>query len=499
MNQTYTKHFHKQNDDVTHIFNIIVCTDINGGISKNGKIPWKIQEDFNYFKDTITYKQYNKPNIIIMGRNTYEQMNLIKGHINIIISTQLKQIMTNENENVYIFNTVNNAIKYICDTNKSEYNKIYVCGGKNIYDVFLKNSDLNIKLHWTLLNKNYNCDNTIDINLLTLLNKNNILKQYECVDTYTNEIIQVNFNIPIIESSNKEENDYISLMDNILNNGNYTKCRNGATYSKFGNLLKFNLKSFPLLTTKKMFMKGVFEELMYFIKGYTNSKHLSDKGVKIWEKNTTKDFIKKCNLPYEEYDMGPMYGFQWRHFNADYTGMNDSYENKGFDQLKYVMDELKQNPNSRRILMTTYNPIQAKEGVLFPCHGISIQFNTQLIESNKYKLNISQNQRSCDYFLGVPFNIASYALMNYMICHVLNNDPNCKYKYEPGELVMFLGDYHIYVEHKLQAIRQILRTPEKFPHLLFKRNVTNIEDFILEDIDIVNYNSYPGIIAEMIA
>jgi thymidylate synthase len=114
-------------------------------------------------------------------------------------------------------------------------------------------------------------------------------------------------------------------------------------------------------------------------------------------------------------------------------------------------------------------------------------------------LNISQNQRSCDYFLGVPFNIASYALLNYMICHVLNNDPECKYIYEPGELVMFLGDYHIYKEHKTQAIRQILRIPKKFPNLKFKRSISKMEEFTLEDIELINYESYPGIQAEMIA
>jgi thymidylate synthase len=193
-----------------------------------------------------------------------------------------------------------------------------------------------------------------------------------------------------------------------------------------------------------------------------------------------------------------MYGFQWRHFNAQYNGMGQSYEEKGFDQLTYVLNELKTNPNSRRILMTTYNPAQASQGVLFPCHGISIQFQTHKID-DVYSLNISQNQRSCDYFLGVPFNIASYALLNYMICHVLNNDPECKYKFEPGELIMFLGDYHLYKVHTQQANRQTLRNPYKFPTLHFKKNVSNIEDFKLEDIEISGYECYPGIVAEMVA
>ena len=481
------------------IFNIIVCTDINGGISKNGKIPWKIQEDYNFFRDTITNKQNSKPNVIIMGRNTYEEMNLVKGHINVIISKTLKITDLNTSEIVHIFNTIEEALIKITEF---DYNEIFVCGGKKIYEYFLDNKkNDNTRLYWTLINENYDCDNILNFNELSNLNAHcrNIQNCYELEDTLNKEIVSVFFQRPAFSMSNREEQQYIILMNSILSSGKFAPCRNGYTYSKFGNILRFNLNSFPLLTTKKMFMKGIFEELMFFIKGHTNSKHLFDKGVKIWEKNTTPEFLKKCNLPYEEFDMGPMYGFQWRHFNAPYEGMNTSYEGKGFDQLQYVLSELKQNPNSRRILMTTYNPAQAKEGVLFPCHGISIQFNTEPIDDNHYRLNISQNQRSCDYFLGVPFNIASYALLNYMICHVLNNDPECKYRYEPGELVMFLGDYHIYKEHKTQAIRQILRIPKKFPKLEFKRNIIKIEDFTLEDILISDYDSYSAIQADMIA
>jgi thymidylate synthase len=299
--------------------------------------------------------------------------------------------------------------------------------------------------------------------------------------------------------NNIEEHKYLKIMENLLNDGNMTEGRNGFTYSKFGEIIRFNLKnSFPLLTTKKMFFKGIFEELMYFIKGQTDSNILANNGIKIWEKNTTREFLDNMDLKYEVGDMGPMYGFQWRHFNAEYNGMDKSYENKGFDQLVYVLNELKTNPHSRRILMTTYNPAQASEGVLFPCHGISIQFHTHKI-GDVYSLNISQNQRSCDYFLGVPFNIASYALLNYMICHVLNNDPECKYKFEPGQLIMFLGDYHLYKVHTQQAQRQTLRTPYKFPTLHFKKNINNIKDFKLEDIEISGYECYPGIVAEMVA
>jgi thymidylate synthase len=198
-----------------------------------------------------------------------------------------------------------------------------------------------------------------------------------------------------------------------------------------------------------------------------------------------------------------MYGFQWLHFNAQYHGMNHNYTDKGFNQLEYILNELKMNPTSRRIIMTTYNPAQAKQGVLFPCHGIGIIFNAEKdvldMNENTYYLNCMQLQRSCDYFLGVPFNIASYSLLVYMICEVLNNDITCKYKYKPGELTMSLGDYHLYNSHIEEAARQVVRSPNDFPSLHFNKKIYNLEDFKLEDIEIKNYNPGVEIKAKMVS
>ena len=497
--------------------NLIVCTDKYGGISKNGDIPWKIQEDSNYFRDTITKKINKLPNIIIMGRKTYEKMGIVKGHINIIISSTLKLSDIKSDELIYIVEDFKNLFNCDCDDShhllnelNNKYSKIFVCGGAYIYDEFIQlynQNKINLILHWSIIDQDYSCDNFIEIEQIKsildslYLKDSYIDKTFVCRDTKNNIDVSVKFIFQEQKNINKDETKYLNIMEFILDSGQLTQTRNGFTYNKFGEMLKFDLESYPLLTTKKVFFKGVFEELMYFIKGETNSKILSDKGVKIWEKNTSKEFHDKCNLNYEEYDMGPMYGFQWRHFNSPYNGMNADYTDKGFDQLKYVLSELKNNPSSRRILMTTYNPAFASEGVLFPCHGISIQFNTEKLPNtiNKYKLNISQNQRSCDYFLGVPFNIASYALLNYMVCHILNNDTECKYKYIPGTLTMFLGDYHLYDTHLIQARRQVLRIPNEFPKLKIKKNVTNIEDFRIDDFELISYDSYQHIQAEMVA
>jgi dihydrofolate reductase/thymidylate synthase len=494
------------------VYNIILCTDINKGISKNGKIPWKFQEDSNFFRDKIN-KSQNKQSIIIMGRKTYEEMNVVKNKINIIISSTLKNIplsdvKSDDNTQVYILGEIGLIESFIINNLCIDNPEIWVCGGKQIYDYFLQKPASRINILWTEIQSDYYCDNhimffhtedfekSISLECKDLLSNNNnhqLIFRQSCKVNYYNK---VNYD-------NKPEQAYLDEMYNILTTGSYTKCRNGYTLSKFGSMLKFNLDSFPLLTTKKIQFKTIFEELMFFIRGDTNNKHLREKGVKIWDGNTTKEFIDKCGLKYEEDDLGPMYGFQWRHFNAEYKDCNQNYSGQGFDQLKYILTELKSNPTSRRLIFTTYNPAQAFQGVLFPCHGICIQFNVEPVVNLEtkvaFKLNISENQRSCDYFLGVPFNIASYALLNYMVCSVLNSDPDCAYRFIPGELTMFLGDYHLYEEHLIQAKRQILRTPKAFPKLNIINGRTNIEDFCFEDFVLEGYEPEPFIQAKMIA
>lgn len=194
-----------------------------------------------------------------------------------------------------------------------------------------------------------------------------------------------------------------------------------------------------------------------------------------------------------------MYGFNWLHYGADYEGMNHDYTGKGFNQLEYCLNLLKNDPHSRRILMTTYNPEIAKQGCLFPCHGIDIIFNVKT-KDNVNILSCMMTQRSADMFLGVPFNIASYSLLVHIICEVINNDKTYSgNKFTPGILTINLGDLHIYEDHKTQCIRQILRDPYPFPQLIIKGQHVNMSDFTYEDFELIDYNCYPGIIAQMVA
>ena len=210
--------------------------------------------------------------------------------------------------------------------------------------------------------------------------------------------------------------------------------------------------------------------------------------------------------------MGPMYGYQWRHFNAQYENSQSDYTNMGYDQLLDVIKLIKEDPFSRRILMTSYNPAQAKFGVLYPCHGISIQFYVEDNNSN-FNLNCLMNQRSGDAFLGIPFNISSYALLVYMLCNhinctggIIHNQQN--YKINPGKLMMIFCDIHIYEQHIDAVNKQIERIPYNFPQLRINYEIKNfnntneegsINNLEFKDLEIINYNSYDSIKAQMIA
>ena len=479
--------------------NLCVCVDRNGGISKNGEIPWDIKEDMGFFLDQINRPSKNKK-LLVCGKNTYNKIKNIKDVSFLIITTTLE---TNQ-PNIFILNNIDNLKNKLY--NEFDNYDIFIVGGKNIYDYAFKNLSY-MNFAFSKIEHDYKCDNILEnfnmyyeIFIECLSSKSFIVK-----DNKNNLDVKITFYSTLFKKfknnkqQNKSEQQYLDLIEDILINGDRRQTRNGYTRSLFGKTLEFNLDKFPLLTTKKMFIKGIFEELMFFLKGNTDTTILSKEGIKIWEGNTTREFLDNMGFVNRQVgDMGPMYGFQLRHFNAKYTDCNEKYTNCGFDQLQYCINLLKTNPTSRRIIMTTYNPEQAFEGVLFPCHGITIMFYCSIVNGNTYKLDLMMTQRSCDLFLGIPFNIASYALFVYLICDHINNSES-QYKYIPGRLIMNLGDVHIYEEHTVQAIRQILRVPVEFPELDINKKIINLEDYKLEDITIDNYNHFPGIVAKMIA
>lgn len=225
------------------------------------------------------------------------------------------------------------------------------------------------------------------------------------------------FNTQLFKSKHGEF-QYLELIGKIIERGQEKTDRTGVgTYSLFGEMMRFDLqRSFPLLTTKKVFWKGVVEELLWFLRGSTDGRLLSDKGVRIWDGNGSREFLDKLGFQERrEGDLGPVYGFQWRHFGAAYQNCDTDYTGKGIDQIKELIDQLQQNPDSRRHIVSAWNVSDLKKMALPPCH-VLFQFYV-----SQGRLSCMLYQRSCDVGLGIPFNIASYALLTTLIAKVPSN------------------------------------------------------------------------------
>ena len=295
------------------------------------------------------------------------------------------------------------------------------------------------------------------------------------------------------ECVNEGEQSYLDLLRKILNEGQRKEGRNGTTISSFGERMEFNIENqFPLLTTKRMFWKGIVGEIVWFLNANTDAKKLNEMGVKIWDGNSSREYLDSIGLTdYREGDCGPIYGFQWRNFNGTYRGPDVDYikEGNGVDQLASIIEQIRTNPGSRRLLMSGWNPYQEKQMALPPCHTL-YQFYV-----NDGKLSCQMYQRSGDMFLGVPFNIGSTALLTYMIAHLTG--------LKPHKIILVIGDAHIYECHTDAVKKQIDRTPTEFCQLRIKEredgsDIVNPEDFRMDDFELVGYKSQGRIKAKMV-
>lgn len=287
------------------------------------------------------------------------------------------------------------------------------------------------------------------------------------------------------------EQQYLDIIRKIIEKGSPKVDRtNVGTRAIFGEMMKFSLReSFPLLTTKKVFWRGIAEELLWFIKGDTNGNHLSEKGVKIWDAHGSKEFLTSRGLgDRQQGDLGPIYGFQWRHFGANYTDMNADYTGQGVDQLAECINLIKTDPTSRRIILSSWNPTDLNKMSLPPCH-LLCQFFVNITPLGDKELSCMMYQRSCDIGLGVPFNIASYSLLTCLIAH------SCGLK--PGEFIHSMGDTHVYENHISPLKIQLSREPKPFPKLVIKCEPKVIDDYIMDDFEIVGYNPHDTIFMEM--
>ncbi|MBL8910506.1 MAG: thymidylate synthase [Archangium sp.] len=271
---------------------------------------------------------------------------------------------------------------------------------------------------------------------------------------------------------------YLQLMKEVLEKGRERKDRTGVgTRGLFGGQLRFDLReSFPLLTTKKVHLKSIIHELLWFVRGETHVQPLKDVGVSIWDEWATAEQTAKFGR--KEGELGPVYGHQWRNFGATLNA-DGTYAKDGVDQLARLMHDLKEKPASRRLLVTGWNPKEADQVALPPCHTL-FQFHVQDGE-----LSCHLYQRSADLFLGVPFNIASYSLFTLMIAQAAG--------LKGGDFVHSFGDVHLYSNHLEQAQLQLSRTPKTFPQMKLNPARKNLFEFVFEDFTLENYDPHPAI------
>ena len=296
-------------------------------------------------------------------------------------------------------------------------------------------------------------------------------------------------------SEKHEESQYLQLISDILEKGSVEEGRNGITKSLFGYSMRFTLRdgALPILTTKRVAWKTCFHELMWFIRGCTDNVELQKQNVHIWDGNSSRSFLDSRGLTNNaENDLGPVYGHQWRHFNAPYSDCHTDYSGKGIDQLQNIINELKtaEGRKSRRLVMTAWNPCQLNEMALPPCH-VLIQFNVRS-EGDQHYLSCALYQRSGDVGLGVPFNIASYSFLTHILakhCGLIAD-----------EFVYFLGNAHIYLDHIEILQKQILNDPYPFPHINIHTAHKCVDDYSLNDIEwTTQYKSHPPLKMNMSA
>ncbi len=461
-------------------FSIIVATDSDNGIAVNGKMPWHNTSDMTFFRETTTGRGRN---IVVMGRLTYETIPLKARPLANRRCCILSKTWSQENHlDLSVYPSIPELLTDLGIARK-RYDNVFVIGGESIYKQFLsKYLYLCDKIYVTRFRENYQCDKFFpwdDVKNFRAVQSPSVFHSFTrfCVS-------------PDVVHGEKV---YLNLLRDIINLGEICSDRTGVgTQVLFARQLRFDISaSIPILTTKNVRYDDVLKELLFFISGQTDTTLLDEENVHIWNANTSEEFLKKRGLEYKKGDMGPMYGHQWRRSGAEYKGCESSYhysaEDGGVDQLQGVIESLKKNPHSRRHLICSWSASEISQMVLAPCH-FACQFH---VSGDSQYLDCLVSQRSADCFLGLPYNIASYSILTYMIAHLCD--------LQPRELVFSLGDAHIYTTHFQAVAQQIVRGPKPFPQLYFKnpRKIHKIEDFNSDNVIIKDYDSWPSIKAKM--
>jgi len=457
-------------------------------MGKNGAMPWNNKADLKWFKDTTT----GHP--VIMGRKTYEAIgHPLKNRVNIVVST--REDLWTENSGIRVYDNLEKAIEFA----KSIDEEVYIIGGASIYDYALE-LDLVDRIYIDMLAEDVKDADTFFPDVISHPDWEEVGTPIEIEPrkAYATTYVKIR------GRENHVDEQYLNLVNRIIKEGTEKDTRAGKTRSIFGAQLRFNLKEgLPMLTTKKMFAKGVIHELLWFLKGDTNIRYLVENGVHIWDDDAYRYFLQTickkpgagaamdkeeflrrvlvrdawyffAEKPYRFGDLGPVYGKQWRNFG-------------GVDQIKEVIEKLRNNPDDRRIMLSAWNVGEIKDMALPPCH-YTCQFYTKKLSNGKRELSCMFQMRSNDVILGLPFNILSYSILTHMIAQCCDM--------EVGELIFSGGDVHVY-ENQIEEYERSQKNnnPHMYslPTLLLNPDIKEIDDFKYEDIKIEGYRSYPSV------
>uniref|UniRef100_A0A0G4HTD0 Bifunctional dihydrofolate reductase-thymidylate synthase n=1 Tax=Chromera velia CCMP2878 TaxID=1169474 RepID=A0A0G4HTD0_9ALVE len=526
---------------------VVAATTATFGIGVKGRLPWELPSDMNFFRrltSEVTSTE-EKQNAVVMGRKTWESIpskyKPLKNRLNVVISSSLTS--SDVPESVKLVKSLREALSLLQGDLRDRTEAVFIIGGASVYKAAFESGVVS-RVFWTRIGVDIECDtfvpkfwsedeegetdgkeggeketpkfrlvslsesraeNGVPFDFAVLENEETVRSEWQerqREDSSSSLSFLSKFQrkenkdekeklvpvevFPLLRDRRHEELQYLDLIAELINFGVVQDDRTGVgVRSKFGRMMRFDLReTFPLLTTKRVFWRGVVEELLWFVRGDTNAKNLSDKKVRIWDANGSREFLDGRGLQHrEEGDLGPVYGFQWRHFGAAYKDMHADYSGEGVDQLSSVVETLKKNPNDRRLIVSAWNPSDLPKMALPPCH-LLFQFYAANGE-----LSCSLYQRSCDVGLGVPFNIASYSLLTMMVAQATG--------LKAREFVHFLGHTHVYKNHVEPLKTQLKRTPRPFPVLKINPEKKDLDSFDASDFELDGYRPWGKIEMEM--
>ena len=494
--------------------NLIVAYSAHDyGIGSHGKLPWNLPKELKRFRDITTNTGYSNIhdisieyiNVIVMGRKTWESMGrrILPNRINLVVTNNDVDFNSNYDDPKFPLFSCWDLYEeelgnYLLYTNKKRaiplvIAKIFIIGGASIYRLALETKYIDTIYTTEIYDKTISSDVFYPMELQNAKKyKLTAISEFQLeANIYYRYCEYKNADLPNIAWENKEELAYLEVMRHIYTRGIIRIDRTGTgTKSSFGHQLRYDLRdTFPLTTTKSSFLRGVFEELMLYLRGQTDNGILQTKKIHIWDGNTSRTFLDKRGLTtLPEGDMGETYGFNMRHYGGEYRDCKTEYSIAvGYDQLANVIELLKTEPTSRRIIINLWNPATQHKAALPSCL-CQYQFwvNTEINE-----LSLQIYIRSSDYFLANNWNTCTGALFVHLLC----NTPGLNHL-RPGELIVTTGDTHIYLTHLEQVKINLERKPYPFPKLVVGV-IKPITEFQWEDISLVGYRSHPKITADM--